>query len=259
MIILGVVVVGLGDLKQEQKQGENVNAENPILGDIFTVIAMLFYAGQLTYEEKFVKKHNIQPLHCLGLEGSFSLAILSLMLVVLYFIPVKIDMDQPGGQLEDALDGFVQLGNNPVLLASFLCTSVALCFTLLAGIGVTRKLSAVHRLVLDSGRSVFIWAVSLIARWQIFQPLQIIGFLIMSVGVLIFNDILIGKKLTKIVIHINLRAGPVTRSVLRRCGLADCLGLSPSGEETVEKKETTQMKGKYNEAFVDRYTAVNVD
>ena len=101
---------------------------------------MVFYAGQLTYEEKFVKKHNIKPLNALGLEGSFSLAILTIMLVVLYFIPVKFDMDQPGGQLEDALDGFVQLGNNPVLLTSFMCTTVSLCFTLLAGIGVTRKL-----------------------------------------------------------------------------------------------------------------------
>ena len=102
-------------------------------------------------------------------------------------------MGQPGGQLEDALDGFVQLGNNPVLLVSFLGTTVALCMALLAGISLTRKLSAVHRIVIDSGRSVFIWAVSLAAKWQTFQLLQIIGFLIMSIGVLIFNDVLLGK------------------------------------------------------------------
>ena len=195
LVVLGIVVVGLGDLKQEKIQAENINAENPVLGDIFMVVAIVFSSGQLTYEEKYVKKHNIQPLHCLGMEGSFSLAILSLLLVVLYFIPVNVDMDQPGGQLADALDGFVQLGNNPVLLASFLGTTVALCMALFAGISLTRKLSAVHRIVIDSGRSVLIWAVSLAAKWQTFQLLQIIGFLIMSIGVLIFNDVLLGKVL----------------------------------------------------------------
>ena len=63
-------MVGLGDLKQEKDQVENINAKNPVLGDIFMVQAIVFSSGQLTYEEKYVKKHNIQPLHCLGMEGS---------------------------------------------------------------------------------------------------------------------------------------------------------------------------------------------
>ena len=204
VISIGVVVVGISDMRSSC---EEETGSNPLLGDIFVVIAMAFYACQLTYEEKFVKKYNIKPMNAIGLEGSFAVTILSVMLVVLYFIPVKFDMEQPGGQLDDALDGFVQLGNNFTLLASFLLTTVALCFTLVAGINVTRKLSAVHRstskmfpnlhrslfrLVINSGRSVIVWAISLAIGWQCFQPLQILGFLIMSLGVLIFNDIIIG-------------------------------------------------------------------
>ena len=142
VISIGVVVVGISDMRSSC---EEETGSNPLLGDIFVVIAMAFYACQLTYEEKFVKKYNIKPMNAIGLEGSFAVTILSVMLVVLYFIPVKFDMEQPGGQLDDALDGFVQLGNNGILLASFLLTTVALCFTLVAGINVTRKLSAVHR------------------------------------------------------------------------------------------------------------------
>ena len=212
VISVGVVVVGISDMKSEEDEGhEDESSSNPVLGDIFVVIAMVFYACQLTYEEKFVKKYNIAPMNAIGLEGSFAVAILSVMLIVLYFIPVKFDMEQVGGQLDDALDGFVQLGNNPILLTSFLLTTVALCFTLVAGINVTRKLSAVHRfnllyhmnithikfsilrLVINSGRSVIVWAISLAVGWQSFQPLQIVGFLIMSLGVLIFNDILLGR------------------------------------------------------------------
>ena len=145
VISVGVVIVGISDMKSEAEVSEEESSSNPVLGDIFVVVGMAFYAVQLTYEEKFVKKYNIKPMNAIGLEGSFAVAILSVMLVVLYFIPVKVDMEQPGGQLDDALDGFVQLGNNPVLLVAFLLTTVALCFTLVAGINVTRKLSAVHR------------------------------------------------------------------------------------------------------------------
>ena len=148
VISVGVIVVGISDMKEEGDSGSNMKSEserNQVLGDVFVVIAMAFYACQLTYEEKFVKKYNIKPMNAIGLEGSFAVTILSVMLVVLYFIPVKFEMDQPGGQLDDAIDGFVQLGNNAILLVSFLLTTVALCFTLVAGINVTRKLSAVHR------------------------------------------------------------------------------------------------------------------
>ena len=37
------------------------------------------------------------------------------------------------------------------------------------------------------------WALSLAVGWQHFQPFQIVGFLVMCLGVLIFNDVLIGE------------------------------------------------------------------
>jgi len=233
VISIGVVVVGISDMRSSC---EEETGSNPLLGDIFVVIAMAFYACQLTYEEKFVKKYNIKPMNAIGLEGSFAVTILSVMLVVLYFIPVKFDMGQPGGQLDDALDGFVQLGNNGTLLASFLLTTVALCFTLVAGINVTRKLSAVHRLVINSGRSVIVWAISLAIGWQCFQPLQILGFIIMSLGVLIFNDIIIG---------------PAMRAVLSQCGFLK--------EEKKEEKGTKDMSGKDNPVVGIRVTNIDSD
>lgn len=237
VISVGVVVVGISDMKSEDEVSEEESRSNPVLGDIFVVIAMAFYACQLTYEEKFVKKYNIKPMNAIGLEGSFAVAILSVMLVVLYFIPVKFDMEQPGGQLDDALDGFVQLGNNPILLISFLLTTVALCFTLVAGINVTRKLSAVHRLVINSGRSVIVWAISLAVGWQTFQPLQIVGFLIMSLGVLIFNDILLG---------------PAFRAVLRQCGC-----LKEEAEDAEVGSTNTDISGKDNPVVTISITTID--
>ena len=42
-----------------------------------------------------------------------------------------------------------------------------------------------------------VWAVSLAVEWQTFRPLQIVGFLLIVVGNLIFNDILIGTFVNK--------------------------------------------------------------
>ena len=112
-----MIIVGLGDLLFENED----EAENAILGDMFALCAMIFWAAQLTYEEKFIKKHNIQPMYALGLKGFFSLAILTSMLIGFYFLKVPFDMGQPNGVMEDAIDGFIQLGNNPVLLVSYIC------------------------------------------------------------------------------------------------------------------------------------------
>ena len=114
-VTVGVTVVGVGDLIFEEEQ-----ALNAILGDVFALVGMIFWAAQLTYEEKFVKKYKIKPMKALGLKGIFSLTILTSMLVGFYFIQVPFVMRQPNGVMEDAIDGFIQLGNNPKLLASYI-------------------------------------------------------------------------------------------------------------------------------------------
>ena len=95
------------------------------------------------------------------------------------------------------LDGFIQLGNNPVLLMSFIFTIVVLLIASVSGIAITLKYSAVLRLVLDSLRPiiVFVVEISVPEYNHEFQPLQIVGFLIITSGVFIFNDILFGKIL----------------------------------------------------------------
>ena len=98
MNISGVITIGINDLMKDDAQ-----TTDAVIGDVCAVFGMLFWALQLTYEEKFVKKYNIRPMNALGLEGMFSVTIVSLMLVGFYFLKVPFDMGQPDGQLEDAL------------------------------------------------------------------------------------------------------------------------------------------------------------
>ena len=76
--------------------------------------------------------------------------------------------------LEDALDGLYQLTHNGLLLFSFLLTVFSIAFFNFAGITVTKELSATTRMVLDSVRTLVIWAFSLAVSWQTFQFLQVL-------------------------------------------------------------------------------------
>ena len=62
-----------------------------------------------------------------------------------------------------------------------------------AGISVTKEMSATTRMVLDSVRTLVIWGVSLGVGWQTFHLLQLAGFVILVMGMCIYNDLLIGE------------------------------------------------------------------
>ena len=88
---------------------------------------------------------------------------------------------------------------------------VSIAFFNFAGISVTKEMNATTRMVLDSVRTLVIWGVSLGIGWQDFHFLQLIGFVILVVGMCIYNDLLIGKCT---VIDINFLAKLCTCSIV---------------------------------------------
>lgn len=86
------------------------------------------------WEEKFVTKHNVPPLQAVGWEGVFGFVTLSALLVPMYFVRVGPPFsDNPRMVLEDALDAFVQMANNPVIIVAMsgahaACQSTAVFF-----------------------------------------------------------------------------------------------------------------------------------
>ena len=56
---------------------------------------------------------------------------------------------------------------------------------------MTKELSATTRMVLDSVRTLVIWAISMLIGWQQFYFLQLIGFCILLIGMMLYNDIVI--------------------------------------------------------------------
>ena len=102
---------------------------------------------------------------------------MTICLVIFFFIPISDSSwaydPTPPFNLEDALDGFIQLGNNPLLLVAIMGTVFSIAFFNFAGLTVTKELSATTRMVLDSVRTLVIWLFSIIIGWQKFQYLQV--------------------------------------------------------------------------------------
>ena len=83
-------------------------------------------------------------------------------------------------------------------------TVTSIAFFNFAGISVTKELSATTRMVLDSVRTLVIWAVSMLIGWQDFYYLQLIGFCILLAGMMLYNDIIILPSIKFLAIKVGL-------------------------------------------------------
>lgn len=99
--------------------------------------------------------------------------------------------DNPTGALEDAIDALYQIKNSWQIMVALGGTIVSIAFFNFAGISVTKEISATSRMVLDSVRTMVIWAFSLAIGWQVFQGLQLAGFVALLFGMCLYNDVLI--------------------------------------------------------------------
>ncbi|XP_059059735.1 solute carrier family 35 member F6 [Achroia grisella] len=189
-VIIGLLIVGVTDAIF-QSNGESKGRNSLITGDLLIIVAQVISACQMVYEEKYVSGLNIPPLQAVGWEGVFGFSVLSGLLVVFYWVPAPPHFgNNARGTVEDAIDGLVQIGNNPMLLAAILGTIVSIAFFNFAGISVTKEMSATTRMVLDSIRTFVIWMVSLALRWQAFYWPHLIGFAVLILGTAIYNGLI---------------------------------------------------------------------
>ncbi|RXM34788.1 Solute carrier family 35 member F6 [Acipenser ruthenus] len=186
--ITGLLVVGLADFVSGEKDEKHKLSE-VITGDLLIIMAQIIAAVQMVLEEKFVYKHDVHPLRAVGTEGFFGFVILSLLLIPMYYIPAGHFGNNPRQVLEDSLDAFCQIGNQPMIVLALLGNIISIAFFNFAGISVTKEMSATTRMVLDSLRTVVIWAVSLAVGWERFNGLQVLGFIVLLVGAALYNGL----------------------------------------------------------------------
>jgi len=73
--------------------------------------------------------------------------------------------------------------------------SILICFSIASfnafGVAVTKNASSAQRSTIDTSRTVLIWAVQLATGAETFDPLQLVGFILLVAGTLVYNEIVI--------------------------------------------------------------------
>ncbi|EGD73187.1 transmembrane protein C2orf18 [Salpingoeca rosetta] len=190
LVLAGLVCVGLAAFFSG---ASGAQARNPILGDALIIAAQLVVAVQMVVEEKFLTKYEVPALLAVGWEGVFGLLVMSTLSMIFFYIPGP----RAGGTFENINDAIVQIfGTWQIGLAigGTICSIAVFNFS---GISVTKEMSATTRMVLDSVRTLTIWAYGLGVGWETFAPLQIVGFALLLLGTFVYNNLLIVPLMRK--------------------------------------------------------------
>ena len=59
------------------------------------------------------------------------------------------------------------------------------------GVSVTQNASSLARSTLDTSRTVFVWIASLIFGWEYFLWEELVGFVLLVFGTLVYNEVLV--------------------------------------------------------------------
>ena len=162
-----------------------------VTGDIMVVVAKIFHSLQFVYEENIFNQYEVEPLQMVGWEGFYGLIIMSILLLPLSYIPAGSQRwsSSPSApwNLEDPIDGFIQIGNNRTLLFLLGGFAVSISCKMYGGAAVTKELGATTRMVLVTMAPIVVWVISLVAAWEHFQLLELIGFLIVTAGIYLYK------------------------------------------------------------------------
>lgn len=204
VVILGLLIVGIGDYVFFQKGAGNMSQQMVLSGDLLIILAQGIAAVQMTVEEKIIKKYKVPPLQGVGWEGIFGFTFLFILLFPMYFIPWHLpsspDFWQYNIRFEDAIDGLIQMGNNWQLLLANVGLIVSIAFFNFSGLTITQRMSATTRMVLDSVRTIFIWVFSLAIQWQKFEPLQPVGYLVLFIGTCLYYDLIFLPLIRRLIV-----------------------------------------------------------
>lgn len=181
--VTGISLVGLSSVIYEDDVAHAPIA--PVTGFLCVIFSQLFTAMQFVAEERFVLKYGIPSLQAVGWEGFWGVVIALGFAPILYFIP-----GPSAGSFDNYLDGLIQVSNNRTLMLAVLTAVCSIAIFNYAGVTITRRLSSTHRATLDGLRTITVWGVSLALDWETFHFLQLVGFVILFIGTMFYNEVI---------------------------------------------------------------------
>lgn len=181
-----------------------------IIGYILLISSLFTNGFQFVFEEKLLAKYHIEPLEMVGYEGMFGLTAQLILMIIASFIPCGFGPDacvfDKAGMpfIENPLAYFREMGENGLLLFFVILGVFSIATFNVTGVTVTKYINALARSICDVTRTVIVWIVGIIItvsagvnkpnyKWELINggaiSVQLVGFLVLILGNLIYNKI----------------------------------------------------------------------
>lgn len=183
LVFIGITLVSLSTFVNPGAESQSASGStftHSIMGISLCVGAQVFQASMLVYEEKIMSQYETKPLQVVGLEGAFGLLFGFVLLLFLNTFG-----------FESTPAAMYQISHSVPLAIAVVGSIFSIAFFNYSGVTVTKKASAVARSTIDVSRTILIWAAELQMGWNQFNVLELVGFMILAVGTLLYNRLIV--------------------------------------------------------------------
>lgn len=180
-VAVGITLVSLSTfMGPHHTEAHLRSAKAQMFGITLCITAQVFQASMLVYEEKIMSRYPIPPLRVVGMEGLFGILIGGVVLVGLNAFAI-----------ESTPAAVYQLQHSAPLAIAATGSIFSIAFFNFAGVTVTQQASAVARSTIDVSRTILIWTIELAMGWNSFSVLQLIGFVVVAFGTMLYNRMIV--------------------------------------------------------------------
>ena len=202
LTIIGLIIVGLAEGLKKKNDLKSI-----IFGICLTVIGQFFTALQFVYEENLTKKYECKITKIIGFQGIFGILLMIIVLPILDsincgngksdFVRNVCTKDENGiWSLENFKFAMKQLKNSKKLIWLSLLYAIGDLGYNLTGITIGKEATSTARAIAENMKIILIWAFFLfpfnpIQYREKFNWIQLIGYLVLLFGNLIYHEIIV--------------------------------------------------------------------
>ena len=207
IVVIGLVIVGVNAAIGGHEEFDI----KIVLGIFLVVVSQIFSCLLFISEEKILKKYDAPPLKAVGMEGMWGVACYIILLIIFYFIRCENwydilkdnicikDTETNELRFENALFAFKQIWDSWKIKLYLSMYVLSIAFFNFSGLTISKYASATSRTIVDTLRTILVWTFFFVISFvpddtkESFSWLQLLGFIILILGGLIYNEILVLK------------------------------------------------------------------
>eukprot|EP00188_Purpureofilum_apyrenoidigerum_P002779 Plantae.Rhodophyta-Purpureofilum_apyrenoidigerum.ctg28382.p1 GENE.Plantae.Rhodophyta-Purpureofilum_apyrenoidigerum.ctg28382~~Plantae.Rhodophyta-Purpureofilum_apyrenoidigerum.ctg28382.p1 ORF type:complete len:423 (+),score=90.50 Plantae.Rhodophyta-Purpureofilum_apyrenoidigerum.ctg28382:128-1396(+) len=189
--ITGIALVGMANVYAEKNPKSQ---QEQLFGVMIIIAGQIMQASQVVCEEFLLRDLKMSSVRIVAWEGLFGI-----LHMVVWVLPVAYFLNgRDHGHLEDTLDSaYIFLHTWQVATVVF-ADMLMMLFYNVCGMSVTNGFSAVHRVIIETLRTLCVWVIDLFLyyfvtrggfgeAWVPYSWLQLGGFCLLVIGTLTYN------------------------------------------------------------------------